>query len=416
MIATHVPSSHPELEALTRRALDHLQSLGYKPASLRQLRHIWTRLCAFAQECSLPDGISEELVDQFLALHRVPGTAAERTSYHRLLRRATGALAAFAVHGTVARRLTVRTPSQIPVPLREAQTRYLTYCATHLGFRPTTLRVQRQHLDAFLGHVHQQGVAQIAEITPGHLSAFIRARCHLSTGSVAFSISTLRSFLRVAFAQGWLPSDLSEDVPTVHVRPDAKIPSVWTEVDVDALLAAVDLASPIGKRDRAILLLACRLGMRAGDIRTLTLDAIQWATSRITFAQQKTGTCIDLPMSDEIAEALIDYLRHGRPATARREVFLRGHAPFEPFGSNNNLHGVVTRYRRLAGIELKPKTRRGLHSLRHTLATRLLARGVPLETIGMVLGHHSLDVTRRYTKVDLDGLRAAALELPEVTP
>jgi hypothetical protein len=177
MIDTHVPSSHPELEALTRRALEHLESLGYKPTSLRQLRHTWKRLCAFAQERSLPDGISEELVDQFLALHRVPGTAAERTSYHRHLRRATGALAAFAVHGTVARRLTVRTPSQIPVPLREAQTRYLTYCATHLGFRPTTLRVQRQHLDAFLGHVYQQGVAQLAEITPGHLSAFIRARC-----------------------------------------------------------------------------------------------------------------------------------------------------------------------------------------------------------------------------------------------
>ena len=416
MIDTHVPSSHPELEALTRRALKHFESLGYQPTSLRQLGQTWKRLCAFAQERSLPDGISEELVDQFLGLYRVPGTAAERTSYHRHLRRATGALAAFAVHGTVARRLIVHTPSQIPVPLREARARYLTYCATHLAFRPTTLRVQRQHLDAFLGHIHQHGVAQVAAIAPGHLSGFIRARCHLATRSVALSISTLRSFLRVGFAQGWLPSDLSADVPTVHVRPDAKIPSVWTDAEVDALLAAVDIASPIGKRDRAILLLACRLGMRAGDIRTLTLDAIQWATARIRFSQQKTGTSIDLPMSDEIAEALIDYLRHGRPATVRREVFLRGHAPFEPFGSNNNLHGVVTRYRRLAGVELKPKTRRGLHSLRHTLATRLLARGVPLETIGTVLGHHSLDVTRRYTKVDLDGLRAAALELPEVMP
>lgn len=416
MTDSHTPSSHPELEELTRRALKLLESLGYKPTSLADFRQTWTRLCAFAQERALPDGISEELIDQFLALHRVPGTAAERTSYHRHLRRATGVLADFAVHGTVARRLTVRTPSQVPTSLREAQTQYLTYCATHLGARPTTLRVQRQHLDAFLGHVHQQGVAQAAAIAPCHLSSFIRARCHLATRTVALSISTLRSFLRVGFVQGWLPSDLSTDVPTVHMRPDAKIPSVWTEEEVGALLAAVDLASPIGKRDRAILLLACRLGMRAGDIRTLTLDAIQWSTARITFAQQKTGTTIDLPMSDEVAEALIDYLRHGRPATARREVFLRGHAPFEPFGSNNNLHDVVTRYRRLAGIELKPKTRRGLHSLRHSLATRLLARGVPLETIGTVLGHHSLDVTRRYTKVDLDGLRAAALELPEVTP
>jgi site-specific recombinase XerD len=416
MIDTHVPSSHPELEELARRALEHLESLGYKPASLRQLKHVWNRLRAFAQERSFPDGISEELVDQFLTLHHVPGIAAERTSYHRLLRRATSALAAFAVHGTIARRLTVRTPFQIAVPLREAQTQYLTYCAAYLHFRPSTLRVQRQHLDAFLCHLHQQGVVRVAEITPCHLSAFIRARCHLSTSSVALSVKTLRSFLRVGFAQGWLPSDLSKDVPSVHMRPDAKIPSVWTETEVDALLAAVDLASPIGKRDRAILLLACRLGMRAGDIRTLTLDAIQWTSSCISFAQQKTGKRVELPMSDEIAEAFIDYLRNGRPATSRREFFLRGHAPFEPFGSNNNLHGIVTRYRRLAGIKRKTNTRRGLHSLRHTLATRLLARGVPLETIAMVLGHHSLDATRRYTKVDLDALRAAALELPEVTP
>ena len=211
--------------------------------------------------------------------------------------------------------------------------------------------------------------------------------------------------------QGWLPVDLSSDVPTVHVRPDATIPSIWKTEDIDALLAAVDTMSPMGKRDRAILLLACRLGMRAGDIRTLTLDSIQWATARITFAQQKTGAIVELPMTNEVAEALIDYLRHGRPATPRREVFLRGNAPFEPFGNNNNLHHVITRYQRLAGIELPAKSRRGLHSLRHTLATRLLGRGVPLETIGAVLGHHSLDVTRRYTKVDIDGLRTAALEV-----
>ena len=103
------------------------------------------------------------------------------------------------------------------------------------------------------------------------------------------------------------------------------------------MLAAIDTVSPMGKRDRAILLLACRMGMRAGDIRTLTLDSIHWAATRIAFAQQKTDAIVELPMTDEVAEALIDYLRHGRPATLRRELFLRGNAPFEPFGTNNNL-------------------------------------------------------------------------------
>jgi site-specific recombinase XerD len=411
MIDSQSPSSHPEFKELTRRALKHLASLGYSPKSLGYFELTWQRLLAFAQEHALPDSLSEELLDQFLAHHHVPATAAERTSTHRHLRRATGVLADFAVHGTVARKITTRAPSPLPAALHEVLTQYLTYCATHLGARPGTLRGRRQHLEAFLLHAHQHGVDRVAAISARHLSSFIRARCHLATKSIAVTTSTLRSFLRIGAVQGWLPVDLSSEVPTVHVRPDATIPSVWKTEDVDALLAAVDTASPMGKRDRAILLLACRLGMRAGDIRTLTLDSIQWATARITFAQQKTGAILELPMTDEVAEALIDYLRHGRQATPRREVFLRGNAPFEPFGNNNNLHHIITHYRRLAGIELPAKSRRGLHSLRHTLATRLLGRGVPLETIGSVLGHHSLDVTRRYTKVDLDGLRTAALEV-----
>ena len=395
MIDSQSSSLHPELKQLTRRALKHLASLGYSPKSLGYFELTWQRLLAFAQEHALPDSLSEELLDQFLEHHHVPATAAERTSVHRHLRRATGVLADFAVHGTVARKVARRAPSPLPAALYEVLTQYLTYCATHLGARPGTLRGRRQHLEVFLLHAHRHGVDRVAAISARHLSSFIRARCHLATKSVAATTSTLRSFLRIGTVQGWLPVDLSADVPTVHVRPDATIPSIWKTEDVDALLAAVDTVSPMGKRDRAILLLACRLGMRAGDIRTLTLDSIQWATGRITFAQQKTGAIVELPMTDEVAEALIDYLRHGRPATPRREVFLRGNAPFEPFGNNNNLHHVITRYRRLAGIELPAKSRRGLHSLRHTLATRLLGRGVPLETIGTVLGCGSDPEQRR---------------------
>lgn len=411
MIDSQSPSSHPVLKELTHRALKHLASLGYSPKSLGYYELTWQRLLAFAQEHALPDSLSEDVLDQFLAHHHVPATAAERSSAHRHLRRATGVLADFAVHGTVARKLTKRVLSPLPAKLHEVVTHYLTYCATHLGARPSTLRGRRQQLDAFLLHAHQHGADRVAAISAKHLSSFIRARCHLATKSVASTTSTLRLFLRVGAVQGWLPVDLSSDVPTVHVRPDATIPSIWKTEHVDALLAAVDTASPMGKRDRAILLLACRLGMRSGDIRSLTLDSIHWATGRITFTQQKTGGIVELPMTDEVAEALIAYLRDGRPPTPHREVFLRGNAPFEPFGSNNNLHHVITRYRRLARIELPAKSRRGLHSLRHTLATRLLGRGVPLETISTVLGHHSLDVTRRYTKVDLDALRMAALEV-----
>lgn len=415
MIDTKSPSTPLSLEELTRRAREHLESLNYSTDTLRHYDDAWRRLRVYAQEHGLPDVLSEELVDRFFAESGVRPTAAERTTYHRVLRRAVTVLGEIALHGAISRRRSLLAPSRVPTALWESLAKYLDYYECHLGARRTTRRVHRQHLEAFLVYAHQQGVETVAAITAGHLSGFIRTRSHYAMKTTALTVTTLRGFLRVGFAQGWLPTDLTAALPSIHVRPDAKIPSIWTDEQVAALLAAVDVASPIGKRDRAILLLACRLGMRAGDIRALTLDAFKWQTGTIAFAQQKTGAIAELPMSDEVATALIDYLQHGRPKSSRREVFLRSNAPYTPFGANNNLHEIITRYRRLAGIELPPTSRRGLHSLRHTLATRMLARGVPFETIGGVLGHQSLDATRHYTKVDIDALRSAALDLPEVT-
>ena len=208
MIDSQSPSTHPELKELTRRALKHLASLRYSPTSLAYFELIWQRLLAFAQERALPDSLSEELLDHFLAHHQVPATASERTSVHRHLRRATGVLADFAVHGAVARKIRKRAPSPLPAVIQDVLTQYLSYCAKHLGARPDTLRGRRQHLEAFLLHAHQLGVDRVAAISASHLSSFIRARCHLATKSVAVTTSTLRSFMRIGAVQGWLPVDL----------------------------------------------------------------------------------------------------------------------------------------------------------------------------------------------------------------
>jgi integrase/recombinase XerD len=107
-------------------------------------------------------------------------------------------------------------------------------------------------------------------------------------------------------------------------------------------------------------------------------------------------------------------LRHGRPVTSHQEVFLRINAPVEPFGSNDNLHHIITFYRQRAGIALPPQGGTGLHSLRHTVATWLLEAGTSLETIASILGHRSLESTQIYTKIDVETLRQAALD-PEVS-
>jgi integrase len=154
--------------------------------------------------------------------------------------------------------------------------------------------------------------------------------------------------------------------------------------------------------------------MRVGDIRELRLEHLLWDEARIEIAQTKTGEPLSLPMSEQIGLALIDYLRHGRPASHHRYVFLRLMAPFEPFGANNNLHHIVAQYRCRAGIALPDHCRRGMHSLRHTLASRLLEQQTPIETIADILGHQTTESTRVYTKVDIKALRTAALDPQEV--
>lgn len=200
---------------------------------------------------------------------------------------------------------------------------------------------------------------------------------------------------------------------TVRHYRHAGLPDVLTTSELDTLLRAVDRSHAIGRRDYAVLLLAAHYGMRPSDIRQLSLEHIDWRGSRITFCQSKTGKILSLPLLPEVSNALISYLRQGRPTTQSRHIFVRHQAPFEPFGPNNNLASIMRDALRRAGFQDRPG-RRGLYLLRHTLATRLLGAGLPIKTISDVLGHTSTDTTFGYTKVDLTGLRSVALSLAEV--
>jgi integrase len=215
--------------------------------------------------------------------------------------------------------------------------------------------------------------------------------------------------------RGIISKDLSLDLPKIRVPQQAHIPSVWDPELIAKLLGAVDRTSARGKRDYAILLLACRLGFRAGDIRMLKLDDINWEDSRIEIRQSKTKSPLSLPLTEEVGQALIDYLRSGRPKTTDRHVFLKLRPPFEPFPSDrNNLYNIITQWRRLAGITFPTGQRRGLHSLRHSLATQLLQQGTSFQTISDILGHATLESTRIYAKADVEALRSVALDPEEV--
>ncbi len=145
------------------------------------------------------------------------------------------------------------------------------------------------------------------------------------------------------------------------------------------------------------------------------LPDLRLCKARIEINQVKSSGPLVFPLTEEIGNALIDYIRYGRPVSQLRKVFLRANAPFKPFGKDNNLHYIITRYRRRATINLPVQNRKGMHSLRHTMASRLLEAGIPLETISGIMGHISMDTTRIYTKVNIKALQSVAIDPEEVT-
>jgi integrase/recombinase XerD len=160
-------------------------------------------------------------------------------------------------------------------------------------------------------------------------------------------------------------------------RKQNRIPSVWTQENVIKLLDVIDRGNPAGKRDYAMILLVARLGLRTIDIKRLKLDNLKWRDNRLEFVQSKTSGMLSLPLLPDIGWAIIDYLQNGRPKVESPFVFLRYLAPLESFSDEDRLHQIIVKYMRLAKIPISPKTRKGMHSLRHTLASRLLNEHTP---------------------------------------
>jgi integrase len=209
------------------------------------------------------------------------------------------------------------------------------------------------------------------------------------------------------------PKDLAFHVPSVKCSKKSKVPSAYTQEEIQRMLSAVDRGNPKGKRDYAILLIAVRLGLRASDICGLTFDHFKWESNTIELRQEKTEELLVLPLFNDVGEAVIDYIKYGRPAVQAREIFLRLSAPIERM-SYPTLHSIVTEYLNKTGISIPEGKKHGPHALRHSLASALLHNNTPMPVISEILGHTDTQTTTVYLKIDILHLRDYALNVPPV--
>ena len=221
----------------------------------------------------------------------------------------------------------------------------------------------------------------------------------------------LRSFLRYLHASNRVRADLSGFVSGPILYGDAEIPRALTEEQVKAVLDCTRSdRGPKGLRDYAMLLMLATYGLRAGEVVWLSLQDISWKEERLRVRRSKTQTESFLPLVRPVGDALIKYLKHGRPKTAFRQVFLRSRAPFRPFSGTSPLNYVILARLKEAGIEVKG--RHGPHAFRYARAISLLRASVPLKSISDLLGHTSTSSTRVYLKLETEDLRMISLEVP----
>jgi integrase/recombinase XerD len=247
----------------------------------------------------------------------------------------------------------------------------------------------------------------------GRLRQFVLQQSQGSPWLAVRCRTAIRMLLRFLIAEGRCHAGLLGAIPLVPHWRLRSLPRYLTPEDVERLIACCNSASCIGRRDRAILLLLARLGLRAGDIVQMRLKDIDWKEAWIRVSG-KSRHETKLPLTEEIGRAIAAYIQSGRFPAQSDALFLRTRAPYRALGSHATVSVIVGRAFRRAGV--RRPCRGAAHLLRHSFASSMLRRGASLQEISTILRHRSIETTRIYAKVDVRGLQQIAQCWPEVQP
>jgi site-specific recombinase XerD len=386
-------------EALEHRGYSHATAIRY----IRAAAHLG---CFVQRKGSALADVNATTLEDFyrhLSRCRCPQSSGGRTGYHaqfgvKLFHR-------HLIQCGVCPGASVSTEKSNPVPPLVAA--FQTWFQTHRGVAQPTLRLYGRGAAELLAALGED----VHAWTPKALRAFLLDRANQCGAETTQKlITSLRAFLRYLSFRGEARPDLDLAIPAIAHWRLASLPRCLSAKELQLLIDASDGDTPARLRDRAIVLLLSRLGLRAGDVAQLRFDDINWENGTLQVIG-KGRYQVRLPLPQDVGDALLRYLGCRPQVDHTDGIFLRSIAPFRPFISAHCVSGVVKRALERAGIKAPV---RGAHLLRHTAATEMLRNGVPLDQIGLVLRHRSIDVSAYYAKVDIALLRQIAQPWPEV--
>jgi site-specific recombinase XerD len=382
-----------------------LGEVGYASSSIQEFLRTAVHLGLWAEREQTPIGdISEASIDRFrlhLGACRCPGPRPPRREDGRIATRAERFLQYLRDQG-IARAACPSAPDLHPLIVG-----FETWMRQHRGATATTLRIYRRIVTEMLAALGDDP----ARFDTRGLRGFVLDRSRGCGRSKAkLGMTAVRAFLRFLIASGACRPGLEGAIPTIASWRLASLPRYLSSSDVDRVIATRDSSTSSGSRDRAILLLLARLGLRAGEVATLRFEDLDWRHATIAVAG-KSRRATRLPLPQEVGDAILAYLPH-RPKHSAGRVFLRAAPPWGPIAPGT-VSSVAASAIRAAGV-VTPA--RGAHVLRHSAASELLRQGASLDQVRLLLRHQDLETTRLYAKVDLALLRRIAQQWPEVTP
>lgn len=404
-----------EFTKLMRMARDHMENNGFSPTTVSNYMRTWRSVYNFGISKGTTE-YSAELAEQYMlekyhvSIGETQLNGEPLTSYMQQKARALQALTEFKLHGFVPKVRYGGVAVDWSEEYEEICKKYLEEQKSN-GLADQTLRKHEIDLFRFVSFLHSRDVSP-EKIEAVNIYDYFKTITHYSKPSLATIRSTLCRSLRFFYQHGATPKNLSDFVPKIHYHAKAKIDKVWSEEEIERMLGSIDRANPMGKRDYAIMAIAANLGLRTSDIIALSIDNFDWNRGCINLVQQKTGEPLTLPISEQIGKAVIDYWMNGRPKTNAAEVFVEHVLPYQKL-TKGIIYHIFNKYYESSGITAPDTRQHGLHSLRHSLASRLLEKDTPVNVISNILGHVDSNSAKSYLQIDIEKLRQCSLEVPD---
>ena len=278
--------------------------------------------------------------------------------------------------------------------LKEALVRYLA-SMEQSGYSELTIREANSIIRLFLLHMESKGKHTLDCFSAEDIENYLPVLRQKWASGMSNPIYYLRGFFAFLYERQENRQDLSL-VLKVNAASKIKVKKGFEAGEIEAILAAIDRSTPLGKRNFAMITLAVHTGLRQSDVLNLKLQDIHWKDAEISIVQRKTNRQLILPLDQETGDAIADYLLHGRPASESTFVFLRSVAPYTNLKVGSCIGSrIVQKYAVLSGVVWTTKERKGFHSFRRSLGRELLENDVPLCTISDILGHANRNSTKQ---------------------